>query len=87
MVELMNSRAKFFCKVKTSFSCWDAKIMKLWNGLKVPNQFDLGGNAVKAKRKIVKWIPPEWGWFKLNFYGAAIGNPRQFGVGCIIRDW
>lgn len=87
MVEVMNSRVEKVGKMKTTFSCWDARIMRLWNGLKVPIQIGLGGSAVKAKRKSVKWIPLACGWFKLNFDRAARGNLEKSSVGCIIRNW
>ena len=33
-----------------------------------------------------KWEPPPSGWFKLNFDGAARGNPGIAGIGCIVND-
>ena len=33
-----------------------------------------------------KWIPPPKGWSKLNFDGAARGNPGIAGVGIIINN-
>ena len=40
----------------------------------------------KEARANCKWTPPPSGWYKLNFDGAARGNPRIVGIGCIIND-
>ena len=40
----------------------------------------------KEARENCKWTPPPPGWHKLNFDGAARGNPGIAGVGCILND-
>lgn len=32
------------------------------------------------------WNPPPSGFIRLNFDGWSLGNPGQFGIGCIFRD-
>lgn len=36
--------------------------------------------------RITNWIPPDQDWIKVNFDGAAKGNPRSTGAGCVARD-
>lgn len=57
---------------------------KIWNDLKVPKFMNPRKN--KVNRKEVHWLLPVRLKWKLNFDGAAKGNPRRVGVGCIIRD-
>ncbi|XP_059076357.1 uncharacterized protein LOC131875735 [Cryptomeria japonica] len=40
----------------------------------------------KTNRKLVRWIPPQCDWVKLNFDGASRGNPGISGIGAVIRD-
>ena len=40
----------------------------------------------KEDRANCRWSPPPTGWVKLNFDGAARGNPRIAGIGCIINN-
>ncbi|XP_057824461.1 uncharacterized protein LOC131036585 [Cryptomeria japonica] len=37
-------------------------------------------------RKEVRWKHPKPGWVKMNFDGAARGNPGDSGFGCLIRN-
>lgn len=39
-----------------------------------------------VKQSQGRWEVPEDGWIKLNFDGAAKGNPRETIYGCIARD-
>ncbi|KAL0283524.1 UNVERIFIED_CONTAM: hypothetical protein Sangu_2884600 [Sesamum angustifolium] len=36
--------------------------------------------------KMVRWIPPLQGRWKLNFEGASKGNPSPVGAGGLVRD-
>lgn len=45
-----------------------------------------GHNINHNKRLEVKWKTPPHGWLKINFDGAAKGNPGPSGCGAILRD-
>ena len=57
---------------------------KQWTNLINPPMVYAASN--KEARANCKWDPPPPGWYKLNFDGAARGNPGIAGVGCIIND-
>ncbi|XP_057855148.2 uncharacterized protein LOC131064864 [Cryptomeria japonica] len=42
--------------------------------------------ASLRSRATCRWQPPGEGWMKLNFDGAAWGNPGQPRIGCIVHN-
>ncbi|KAH9306748.1 hypothetical protein KI387_011152, partial [Taxus chinensis] len=42
------------------------------------------GNSID--RSSIKWHPPDFNWYKLNFDGASKGNPGIAAGGGAIRD-
>ena len=84
IVETMNS---FLSKVRMeegTFSSWDGLIKKVWPNLINPPLTYSKHN--KEARKLCRWTPPPKGWIKLNFDGAARGNPGIAGLGVIINN-
>ena len=67
-----------------TFSFWDGSMKKQWTNLINPPMVYAASN--KEARANCKWDLPPPGWYKLNFDGAARGNPGIAGVGCIIND-
>ena len=84
IVEIINSYLRKNSIEEGSFSSWDGSIKKLWDNLINPPQMYSKSN--KEARKTCKWIPPPYGWAKLNFDGAARGNPGIAGIGIIINN-
>ena len=84
IVEVMNANLRKTAHVEGSFSYWDGVIKKLWPKLINPPLVYAASN--KEARENCKWTPPPPGWHKLNFDGAARGNPGIAGVGCILND-
>ena len=42
--------------------------------------------AVRPRlEKVIRWVRPERGWFKINTDGSSIGNPGNAGGGVILR--
>ena len=80
----MNANLRKSAHVEGSFSYWDGFIKKLWPKLINPPLVYTVSN--KEARANCKWTPPPPGWHKLNFDGAARGNPGIAGVGCILND-
>ncbi|XP_059070959.1 uncharacterized protein LOC131862033 [Cryptomeria japonica] len=94
-----NSLEKFLEKIKTNISevanlkshCrrieyisdWDKKNQMEWGNL---HPLNINVVSKQAKWSNAKWEPPKAGWIKLNFDGAAKGNPGAAGYGSIIRD-
>ena len=89
IVELINSHLRNLRKEEGSFSFWDGLMKKKWTNLINPPLVYF--KKRKEARESCKWSPPPHGWYKLNFYGAARGNPGTLGIGCIInydsRKW
>lgn len=67
-----------------SFSNWDRLMKKHWTNLINPPLYYSKVN--KEARKNCKWEPPHPRWVKLNFDGAAWGNPGIAGIECVIHD-
>jgi ribonuclease HI len=84
LVETINSYLRKASLVEGSFSIWDGLIKKAWPNLINPSLVYSKQN--KEARKVCKWNPPPKGWTKLNFDGAARGNPGTTGVGSIINN-
>ena len=34
----------------------------------------------------IRWIPPEYGWMKINVDGASKGNPGEAGCDGLVRE-
>jgi hypothetical protein len=84
IVEVSNSHLRKVRKEEGSFSSWDGLMKKNWS--KLINLPLVYSKSSKMARKDCKWFPPPHGWHKLNFDGAARGNPGMAGIGCIIND-
>jgi ribonuclease HI len=84
IVEVSNSHLRKVRKEEGSFSSWDGLMKKNWS--KLINPPLVYSKSSKMARKDCKWFPPPHGWHKLNFDGAARGNPGTAGIGCIIND-
>lgn len=84
ILETMNSYLRKSRFIEGSFSLWDERIKKLWPRLINPPLTYF--KTDKEARKNCRWSPPPKGWTKLNFDGAARGNPGVAGIGCIIND-
>ena len=84
IMEVMNAYLQKSIIEEGSFSQWDESIKKKWHNLINPPYFYRKNN--KEARAKCKWEPPPRGWFKLNFDGAARGNPGVAGIGCIVND-
>lgn len=67
---------------KTSHD-YDSKVSMEW---KIKIDISKAIRPIKKSRDGVFWIFPLEGWIKINFYGAAKGNPRLAGCGGVIRD-
>jgi hypothetical protein len=44
------------------------------------------GNSKVRESILVKWVPPDLGWVKLNTDNSSLGNSGQAGGGGVIRD-
>ena len=84
IVENMNSFLRKSRFTEGSFSLWDEGVKKHWPHLINPPLTYT--NRDKEARRNCKWSPPPKGWTKLNFDGAARGNPGVAGIGCIINN-
>ena len=84
IVETINSYLTKVSLEEGSFSRWDGLMKKSWSNLINPPLYYAKAN--KEARKNCRWEPPPPGWVKLNFDGAARGNPGIAGIGCIIHD-
>jgi len=84
IVEVTNSHLRKCMKEEGSFSSWDGLMKKNWANLINPPLVYLKKN--KVDRANCRWSPPPMGWGKLNFDGAARGNPGIAGIGCIINN-
>ena len=84
IVEIVNSYLRKSRMAEGSFSDWDCCIKKLWPKLINPPM--LYPKASQEARRNCKWSPPPRGWAKLNFDGAARGNPGMAGIGCIVNN-
>ena len=84
IMEVLNAYLEKTSHVEGSFSFWDRLMKKHWSRLINPPLLYHTSN--KEARASCKWTPPPPGWHKLNFDGAARGNPGVAGAGCIIND-
>ena len=84
IVEVMNAYLRKTAHAEGSFSLWDGILKKSWTNLINPPL--VYGASNKEARAKCRWAPPLPGWHKLNFDGAARGNPGIAGVGCIVND-
>ena len=84
IVEVLNSHLRKSTFEEGSFSWWDGLMKKNWSNIINPPCIYKKKN--KEARANCKWTPPPSGWYKLNFDGAARGNPGIAGIGCIIND-
>ena len=84
IVEVLNSHLRKTLKEEGSFSRWDGLIKKRWSNIINPPLVYFKKN--KEARASCKWAHPPIGWHKLNFDGAARGNPGMAGIGCIINN-
>ncbi|XP_057815560.2 uncharacterized protein LOC131029183 [Cryptomeria japonica] len=72
-----------FLRSDTVFTTGDEELQKKWPDFKTP----IGTiEDKKQSKREVRYNHLEHGKYKLNFDGAAKGNPGQAGTGCIIRD-
>lgn len=84
IVEVINSHLRKCMKEEGSFSLWDGHMKKNWVNLINPPLVYLKKSI--EDRANCRWSPPPLGWAKLNFDGAARGNPGIAGIGCIINN-
>ena len=81
---MINAHLRKTRQVEGSFSFWDGLMKRHWpNLINPPLTYAASSKEARAN---CKWAPPPPGWHKLNFDGAARGNPGVSGIGCIIND-
>ena len=84
IVEVMNAYLMKSSHEEGSFSSWDGLMRKLWSNLSNPPLIYRARN--KEARANCKWTPTPPGWYKLNFDGTAMGNPKIASIGYIINN-
>lgn len=84
IIEVMNAYLRKSSHEEGTFSFWDGMMKKQWSNLINPPLVYAASN--KEARANYNWESPPLGWYKLNFDGAARGNPGIAGVGCIINN-
>lgn len=84
IVETANAHLSKLRIVEGSFSFWDNQVKMVWPNLINPPHVYL--KSSKEAREKFRLTPPPKEWFKLNFDGAARGNPRIVVIRCIIND-
>lgn len=85
IVEITNNR-NMLGQTMMEFSLEDNNQRKKWYGLKVPPWIGSSIDNKSLSRADCKWKPPEQGWIKLNFDGAARGNPGVAGIGICLHN-
>ncbi|XP_057820526.2 uncharacterized protein LOC131033335 [Cryptomeria japonica] len=67
----------------SKFTQWDKSMEEIWAGLK-----EVTGTVMykQRDRSMICWRKPVSGKYKLNFDGAAQGNPGEAGFGAIVRN-
>ena len=43
--------------------------------------------GVAGRSEDIRWKPPDFGRYKINFDGAVFGDQVSAGIGVVIRDW
>lgn len=85
VAEVANHFSSTQISSQRTFTEWDGQMRFRWYGLRVHalvGKGCMGGNYV---RRLANWSPPKFGWYKLNFDGASMGNLGPSRAGCIIR--
>lgn len=71
--------------LESPFTSWDDAILKEWKGISLPFKGSLLKNSRgKEKRTDVKWKPPNYPSWKMNFDGVLKGNSEISRVGLFI---
>ena len=73
--------------MKIPFTRDDRQIQNTWPGIRFKSPSGaLVTSRSKTKEKPVEWVTPQEGWIKVNFDGAAKGNPGVSGIGIVFKD-
>ncbi|GLJ26941.1 hypothetical protein SUGI_0527440 [Cryptomeria japonica] len=87
LLEAVNACTSRKKKLSSLFSSWDDEIIKKWKFIKLHVKGSLICNQIaRIDIKEIRWKPPTGYFSKLNFDGAAHGNPGTSGIECAIRN-
>ncbi|KAH9312614.1 hypothetical protein KI387_027649, partial [Taxus chinensis] len=70
-----------------SFTLHDMEMEKSWPKIIKPRDEALKSSLPSSlARRNSKWSPPPPSFFKIDFDGAARGNPGASSAGCLVRN-